>query len=139
MKKILAIFFAMLILLSGMHLSVAKHLCGGEVAGVKWSFSGKIASCGMESSNSNCIAANLRVTSNCCKDEIKYFTTDNNFGPHDFQKLEIGQKILHTVYFPVNILFTYSGFSFFSEMSKSPPENPLLTSVVLPLICVFRI
>jgi len=42
MKKLLSILFAGMLLLSGMHMSMATHLCGGELAAVKWSFSGEM-------------------------------------------------------------------------------------------------
>ena len=38
MKKLFSILFAAMILLSGMHLSLATHLCGGEISAVKLSF-----------------------------------------------------------------------------------------------------
>ena len=48
MKKIVSAFLALLLLISGMHLSVASHYCGGMLAQVKWSFDKELATCGME-------------------------------------------------------------------------------------------
>ena len=47
MKKLFSILFAAIVLVSGMHLSVATHFCGGEISQVKLSFTHENATCGM--------------------------------------------------------------------------------------------
>ena len=49
MKKTVTILSAFLILLSGVHFTIATHYCNERLAGTKISLSGKTASCGMES------------------------------------------------------------------------------------------
>jgi uncharacterized protein YxeA len=48
MKKIFSILFAVMVVLSGMHISISTHICGGEIAAVKLSVSAVKATCGME-------------------------------------------------------------------------------------------
>jgi hypothetical protein len=84
MKKLLAISFAFFIVLSGMHLSIATHFCGGEVADVKWSFFGKKATCGMEKTQQTCLAHH-KIKSNCCHNIIAFYSVDNNYSPSSIQ------------------------------------------------------
>jgi len=49
MRKLSSISLAILILLAGMHITIATHFCGGEIAATKVSLAGIAASCGMES------------------------------------------------------------------------------------------
>jgi hypothetical protein len=49
MKKLLSRSVALIILLTGMNLTISSHFCGGVLAATKVSFTGKLASCGMES------------------------------------------------------------------------------------------
>jgi hypothetical protein len=80
MKKAFAILFASLVLLSGMHLSVASHLCCGELAAVKCSFTGEKATCGMEDHQSPC-SSNGVIEADCCKNQISTCKADNNYFP----------------------------------------------------------
>ncbi|MHB9141190.1 MAG: HYC_CC_PP family protein, partial [Paludibacter sp.] len=78
MKKLFSILFAALILLSGMHLTLATHLCGGEVSAVKLSFIHEKASCGM--CEEQTATANTAVsTEGCCKDEMSFYAVDSNY------------------------------------------------------------
>jgi hypothetical protein len=47
-KKIVSISLLFLTLTALLHLSIATHYCGGMKAASKISFSGKLATCGME-------------------------------------------------------------------------------------------
>ncbi|MEI6275209.1 MAG: hypothetical protein WCP08_04430 [Prolixibacteraceae bacterium] len=80
MKKAFSILFALLILLSGMHMTIASHICCGELAAVKYSFTGEKATCGMEDFE-NEASANGEVKTDCCKNHISSFSTDNNYFP----------------------------------------------------------
>ncbi len=138
MKKAVSILFAALILISGMHLSIATHICGGEVAAVKWSFSSKKADCGMETSKSGCPAHN-GIASNCCHNQIAYFTVDNNYKPSTFQVKDVVKKVSQVFAVPVNVFSTSLIYPVSSYANVSPPDKSIANAVSLADICVFRI
>jgi hypothetical protein len=138
MKKIFSISFALLIILSGMHFSIATHTCGGKVAAVKWSFSGEKATCGMENPKQTC-PTHKGVSSNCCRNDVVVYTVDNNYNSSSFQVKEIAKNLLQVFANPVRFL----SFSFSAPISLniigSPPHNPMASAVFLSNICIFRI
>lgn len=138
MKNILTIFLASFILLSGMHLSIARHFCGGEVADVRISFSGAKASCGMENNEETC-PVNGDVTSNCCRNDLSVFTVDNYFSSSNLQVKEISQPVSQLFFLPL-IQSLYSLVPDFRAYTDvSPPDKLIANGVSLPKICVFRI
>jgi hypothetical protein len=138
MKKTLSILFATLILVSGMHLSIATHICGGKVAAVKWSFSGQKATCGMENTKKECPAHN-GITSNCCHNKLSVYSVDYTYNPASFQIKEVTKSLLQIFYIPVNIAFDSYIASTSSSTIISPPDNLLASAVSLSKICIFRI
>lgn len=138
MKKLLSISFAFLILLSGMHLSVATHICGGKVAAVKWSFSGEKATCGMESAKQTCPSHN-GIASNCCHNKLSVYTTDNNYNPSTFQVKEVTKSLLQVFDVPVSISFNSSIAANSLRNNVIPPDIALTSAVSLEEICIFRI
>jgi hypothetical protein len=138
MKKLLAISFAFFIVLSGMHLSIAAHICGGEVAAVKWSFFGKKATCGMEKNQQTCLAHH-KIKSNCCHNTIAFYSVDNNYSPSSIQINEITKILLQVFLIPLS--FSLNAVTTSTSLSKivSPPGNLPANAVSLPDICVFRI
>jgi len=138
MKKVFSILFASIILVSGMHLSIAEHICGGKVAAVKWSFSGDKASCGMEKAEGTCNSQNVN-TSNCCKNKIAYFSVDNNYSPSTFQVKDVIKKISQVFAIPVSMLPHLTIVSHSSFANISPPDKSIGNAVSLSEICVFRI
>lgn len=138
MKKLFSISFALLIFLSGMHFSIATHICGGEVAAVKWSFSGEKATCGMETPIQTCPLHNS-IASNCCQNKISVYTVDNNYNPSTFQIKEVTENLLQVFNIPVSL----SLYSFIATSSLSnniiPPDIALTSAVSLANICIFRI
>jgi hypothetical protein len=138
MKKFLSISFAFFILLSGMHFSIATHRCGGEIAAVKLSFSGKNATCGMEQHDQK-LPARKSITSECCHNEIAVYAVDKNYNPSTFQRIEISKLTLQLFNAFVNIP-SYSISSSNHLFTYISPHDKLLTSAVsLADICVFRI
>jgi hypothetical protein len=138
MKKGLSILFAVLILVSGMHFSIAKHICGGEVAGIKWSFSGKIADCGMENNKSTCPSPG-GFASNCCQNEIAYYAVDGNYYPTFNQSKEVTKSLLQVLFIPLSSTVTslFNNSPLYANVS--PPDNSLASSVSLAGICILRI
>lgn len=137
MKKFLSISFAILILLSGMHLSVATHICGGEVAAVKWSLSEQIAFCGMEDSSNSC-ATSRGISSNCCQNEVAVYAVDHNFSPSTFQ-LDVAKQLLQVFTIPVRTSSLSLAAITIPITDDSSPGKFLTSMVSLSDICVFRI
>jgi hypothetical protein len=137
MKKFLSISFVILIFLSGTHLSVATHICGGKVAAVKWSFSEKKADCGMEDSSGTCSVPS-GISSNCCQNKVAVYAVDNSYCPTFFH-LDLGKQQLQTATIPA--AFPNHSLAFFTLQStdSKPPEKFIPSMVSLPYICVFRI
>lgn len=137
MKKGLSILLALFVLASGMHLSLATHLCGGDISEFKISFNEKKASCGMCEEGSN--AEHRFDSQSCCKDQVSNMIVDNNYFPSSFSIKELS--------IPVLTLFLSSSFVLIDDLSItsffytniSPHPKWLLTEVVLSDICVFRI
>jgi len=138
MKKVLSIVFAMLILVSGMHLSVATHFCGGEIAAVKWSVTGEKGTCGMEKPQTKCPIHDV-FTSNCCQDEVSICTVDTNYSPSTFQFKKAAAHLLQVFSIPVS--FSLNSFTPTSTLytSISPRDKLQISAVNLEHICVFRI
>ena len=139
MKKFLTIPLALLILLSGMHFTIATHYCGGHIAATKLSFSGKEATCGMISDHESENSTETQVSSKCCDDKIAVYKIDSDYSPSAFNFKEITQNILQAFQIP-------EGFSFHPLISLltvpanvSPPDCYLANAVSMADICVFRI
>ncbi|NOU16081.1 MAG: hypothetical protein HOO91_00790 [Bacteroidales bacterium] len=139
MKRILSILFASLILVSGMHLTIATHFCGGVYAATKASFSGELASCGMEQSDKSTPFSSNHFDTKCCDDEVINYSVDNNFAPSNSIVLELIKNISHVYYLPVDIscksLSTNNSFL----ANVFPPGNFITNAVSIVDICVFRI
>ncbi|OIP82929.1 MAG: hypothetical protein AUK44_06670 [Porphyromonadaceae bacterium CG2_30_38_12] len=138
MKKIISIVFATLILLSGMHLSLATHWCGGEISQVKLSFAHENATCGMCGEAASTPLTNVS-NEGCCKDEMSFFVVDSNFSPFSFQTNQPINQLLQvfdiTKTTGIQLLHTNST----TNTHVQPPGNYLAYAVSLPDICVFRI
>lgn len=138
MKNLLSISLALLILLTGMHFTVTTHYCGGKLAASKVSFSGELASCGMEDPGDECSTGNQLVL-NCCNNKVSAFAVDHFYAPQFTEITTFAQHILQIFIVPaykvghsliaINLISTDVG----------PPNNFLVSAVSLPKICVFLI
>jgi hypothetical protein len=139
MKKLFSISIALLMLLSGMQLTISRHYCGGELADSKVSVIGQIASCGMETATNDCTQTGNHLKSNCCNNKVSVYTVDHNYSPSFTEFKAFSQSVLQVYLVPENNLF-HSLTSFLqTSTDASPPGNFLATAVSLPKICVFRI
>ena len=137
MKKLFSISFAFLILISGLHLSIATHICGGKVSEIKWSFSQKKGTCGMENTKQS-NPLRKAISKGCCKDKIADFTIDNNYNPSVYQIKEVTKTLLQVFCIPVKCsLYSFESNSLYADVS--PHDNLLTSAVSLVDICVFRI
>jgi len=139
MKKLFSIVFAGMILLSGMHLSIASHLCGGELAAVKWSVLDEKAGCGMEMVKPVNTAQKSFDAESCCKDEISYYSVDTNYNPSTIQTNQPEQNLLQVFYIPLNLGIQFKNTTHSTHTPVQPPGIFLASAVQLPDICVFLI
>jgi hypothetical protein len=141
MKKGVSISLVFLMLTAMLHLSVATHFCVGKIAGFKISFSGKLASCGMEDYNKgNDLPMSVtQLSKHCCDDVVTYLDIDTDFTPSfctipEYYQVNV-QNYNVSSDFPVSFSAALSTFS----TDASPPCALKFSSVNLSDICVFRI
>jgi len=139
MKRAFSILFALLILLSGMQLTVSTHYCGGELAASKVSVWGGLATCGMEATADECTQPGSHLDKHCCNNTISVYEIDHNYSPTFSQFKTIEQPVLQVFTLPENISFCSLTSLFHINANTSPSESLLASAVSLPKICVFRI
>ncbi|MDP3180989.1 MAG: hypothetical protein Q8M67_04190 [Bacteroidota bacterium] len=139
MKKLFSISIALLMLLSGMQLTVSQHYCGGELADTKVSVTGNIASCGMESETDKCTHPGSQLDTNCCKNKVSVYEVDHNYSPSFTDFKAFSQTVLHVFLIPESNSFYSATALLLQNNGESPPLNYIASSVSLPEICVFRI
>lgn len=139
MKKFLSISFSLLILLSGMHFTVSTHFCGGKIAASKVSFSGELASCGMEDADDNSSLSGNYFKTHCCDDKVSVLAVENNYAPSFFEFKAFSQSVSQVFYIPESYNSQPLFVSNLLNTNVHPPGSYLVSSVSLPDICVFRI
>ena len=139
MKKLFSILFAALILLSGMHLSLATHYCGGEVSAVKLSFVHQKATCGMCAEEESTKTDKTVGNESCCKDEMSFYAVDNNYSPSTLQINHTANELLQVFEVPKTIGIQFLHTNSTSNTNVQPPGNYIASAVSLHDICVFRI
>ncbi len=138
MKKGFSIFITALVLVSGMHLSMASHLCQGEVVAVKWSFTGKLAGCGMEAPVKSC-PVHEGIKSDCCHNKITYFSVDQSYVPSTLPVEDVVRKYVTSFDLPVTSISNFTIPVTLVQANVSPPGKSIANEVRLADICVFRI
>jgi hypothetical protein len=139
MKRFLTIPLAFLILLSGMHFTVATHYCGGYIAATRLSFSGKPATCGMLAVHNPGNLTETQVSSKCCDDRIAVYKTDHDYAPSAFHLKDHSQHNLQEFFIPLGFSFHSSVSPLISYTNDSPPGCFMANAVRIADICVFRI
>lgn len=139
MKKLFSISIALIMLLSGLQLTISTHYCGGEIADSKVSVLGKVASCGMESQSDDCSQPGNHVKSSCCNDKLSVYAVDHNYSPSFTEFKAFSQTVLQVFTIPENS--TLHSITPLSQLftDVSPSGSLLVSAVSLPKICVFRI
>ena len=127
-----------MILLSGMHLTIDTHICGDEVAQVKWSFSQEKGTCGMEMIGITTPIQN-GISSKCCEDQTVAYTVDNNYQTSTLEISKPDLQLLQVFLIPQIIGSLAISTSFYHNSNVQPPGKFLACAVSLPDICVFRI
>jgi hypothetical protein len=139
MKKLVSISLGLFMLLASMHLTVATHFCGERIAATRVSFTGHLASCGMESDEATIPSSETNFAAHCCDNEISVYAVDNNFAPSEFHAPEIPQSIQHEFYVPAGVSFEHKYLTSLGLTNASPPRNFSANAVSTAGICVFRI
>ena len=133
-RKISAILMAFVVLFSTMSFTVSEHYCGHKLVDV--GLFSKAESCGMElqkpASSNDC---ELKK-SNCCKDEVKQFTGQNELNT-SFSTLNFEQQVFVAS-------FTYAYLNLFEGLAVKiiPFKNytpPLVDKEITVLYQVFII
>jgi hypothetical protein len=139
MKRFLTITLALLLLSSGMHLSIARHFCEGVLTQVVWSFDQKTGGCGMDDAHAS-KSDNVQFQSpGCCQDEFVPYTTDSQYQKTDFSFNSL--KPLQVACFAAPASSTFSRIlnPTISLTQEFPPGRTLLPLVNPERLCVFRI
>jgi hypothetical protein len=139
MKKFITIPLALLILVSGMHFTIATHYCGGKIAATKVSLSGEEASCGMISGHKSGNSGETQISRHCCEDERVVYKIDSDYSPSVSHFKEITQNILHEFFVPAGFTFQSALLSVTNHTNFSPPDCYTANAVRMSDICVFRI
>jgi hypothetical protein len=139
MKKVLSILFAVTIVLSGMHLSLDTHLCGGALSAIKLSFTSEKANCGMGIMKQTFPAEKSFTAESCCKDEMSYLAVDTNYNPSTIELNKPAIQLLQVFYIPSTIGVQCFNTKVSSNTNVQPPGNFIACAVNLPDICVFLI
>lgn len=137
MKRTLSLTLVLLLLVSGMHLTVASHYCGGSLAQVKWSFNHTLAGCGMEGEHD--AAKGIQLEQPCCQDQLSTYTTD---GQYQVQSLELKQftpKVVACFTLPKCAFLESKRTVDFLHTPVFPPGIVSPSQVFQETICVFLI
>jgi hypothetical protein len=139
MRKGFSILFILVMILSGVHLTVAKHFCGGRIAAERISLSGKLASCGMEGTEDTCPVSGNRVNTHCCDDQVSTFGMINICTAPVTVQSENTENTPHLYCLTViESFYSIDGVNI-SYTDTGPPGGFSASAVNLFDICVFRI
>ena len=139
MKKGFSIAMAVLVLLTGLHLSVASHFCCGKLAAVKISITAEKATCGMEDEAELTSPSGKFIKSHCCVNELATLAVDSSYSPSQSLSIDLTHKIVPVFATPVLEVVRELAFAYYSHPIFSPPGIFRKNSVDLTAICVFRI
>ena len=139
MRKGFSILFILVLLLSGAHVTIAKHLCGGRIAGTKISLTGKLAGCGMEDSGNTCPDHGANIATHCCENQVNtlgfvfdYLTPVSSEPCKNITP--VYSSFLSAEFAYPAIINTYKSFT-----DSGPPGYYQASFAGLDKICVFRI
>ena len=137
MRKVLTILIATILLASGMQVTLDRHYCGGSLAGTRISITGKLASCGMEESESSC-SGHPVIDKKCCEDRVSYFSISSNYYPECF-KLTYPTSERGTIHLHTGNLISDNSYNPDLINWVFPPGDNFKSRLTQSEICVFRI
>ena len=139
MKKIISISLTLIMLIALLHFSVATHYCGGTLTGSRISLSGKLATCGMESSGNDIPLTGLEFTTHCCDNVLVYCGINGTYFPSFSFVPESYQTNFLIFSIPADLSVTFPGCLEANCTNSGPPVNLNSSSVDLSSICILRI
>jgi hypothetical protein len=139
MKRTASILMAILVLLTGIHLSIASHSCQGKLVNVKVSITGeKSSSCCMDSSAPASPSGKI-AKKHCCDNGLTTLTVDSNYSPSFNKSIDVAQKVIQISGTPLTEIIRDFAFTQYSHSILSPPGIYRTNAVELADICIFRI
>ena len=139
MKKTLSIFAALLILFSGMQVTLSRHLCMGEFAAAKWSVNGTAASCGMTHEEDAAFPF-TSLKSDCCHNDTFTYAVDENYSPSSgIHLLNFDHAGAFVFFIPQSQLWSANFTSNLTPHLVFPEKDLLAGSASLSGLCNFRI
>jgi hypothetical protein len=139
MKRAISILLVFLMLTALLHLSVATHYCGGNIAASKISLSGKLASCGMEEGDKGLPFAGLIFARHCCENALATYGINSIFFPSFSSVPESHSKLFQVFIVPVKQALNSTSPIKSICTNLSPPGAFASSTVDLANICVYRI
>jgi hypothetical protein len=139
MKKAISVSLSLVMLTTVLHFSVATHLCGGTIAASKISFSGTLASCGMETDQQDLTPPGSKIVSHCCENVLVFYGINNIYLPEFSFVPESYQQNFQVFILSSDLNFCLVASKIQFSGNVSPPGAPASNSVDLSSICVFRI
>jgi hypothetical protein len=138
MKTIISIPLIIMILFSGISIKFASHYCGGNVSSTKVSLSGELATCGMEHHTGNNPLQDIFVK-HCCDDVISSYSISTNYFPSFYFAKDPGQRVIHIINVPSDLLVSQEISLDTSVSKKRPPGTFSPRSVDRQMICIYLI
>jgi len=126
-------------ILSGVHVTIATHFCGGRGVASEVSLSGLLATCGMEGNETSCPLDGQNMKSHCCEDFVSVYGIDNNYtSSFSFQFIPV-QADLES--FATPLLNQKNQYYCLTQNIRSynPPGVLQSTDVDISRICIFLI
>ena len=139
MKKVISISLTLLMLTAMLHLSVATHFCGGKIAASKISFSGRLASCGMEDDKKDLPLTGSNFAAHCCDNVLVCYGINSIFFPSLSFVYESCQQHFQVLGLPAGPTLQSIASIKSNNTNVSPPGASASNSVDLTDICIFRI
>lgn len=137
MKKIAAVLFAFLVLLSGINLSIASHLCDGKLVNIKVSINNeKALPCKMDLKTS--VQPNGFSKKNCCSNDLKVLSTDRNYTSSSFD-FKFSPRICCLFNLPSVCIMQKTDGKIKGFHNAIPPDSYLFSKIELEDICVYII
>ena len=139
MRKVLSILFSVVLLLSGISVSIDRHFCGGDLVDVKVSLDGNLASCGMEKP-ADLIPEQTSMNKKCCEDQLTWYHFSNKYLP-EYSRISTpidGKEISLSALLPDALIQSQNLVTRHGDW-KFPPGQKLKSDNILSEICILRI
>jgi hypothetical protein len=138
MRKALSILFSVVLLMSGISISIDRHFCGGNLVDVKVSLDGNLASCGMEKP-ADLISEQTSMNKKCCEDQLTWYNLSNKYLP-EYSRISpsVDGKDMSFALPPDAIIQKQNQVTRQGAW-KFPPGQKLKSDNILSEICILRI